>query len=123
MCIRIAAVLLIFIRCIFFEIKSGRYGYVFYCLTRSMFFMRTYNIHPQWYNVPLRLTEEEKRNPAKVLEDYFQCYHLHEVRQILWNWTLEVLSSAHGISCDPHERNNHLYFYEKMETLVEAAFV
>lgn len=85
--------------------------------------MRTYNKHPQWYNVPLRLNEEEKGNPFLVLEDYFQCYHLHEVRQILWNWMVEVMSSQHGISCDPHERSNHIYFYEKMEALVEAAYV
>lgn len=85
--------------------------------------MRTYNKHPQWSNVPLRLTEEEKRNPALVLEEYFQCYHLQDVRQILWNWMVEVISSPHGISCDPHERNNHIYFYEKMEALIEAAYI
>jgi hypothetical protein len=85
--------------------------------------MRTYNKHPQWYNQPLRLSETEKNNPFLVIDDFFQCYHLNEVREMLWNWLVEVLSSAHGISCDPHERNNQIYFYEKLEALVEAARV
>ena len=85
--------------------------------------MRTFNKHPQWYNVPMRLNDAEKQNPAVALDDFFECFHLNEVREILWNWMVEVVSSPHGISHDPHERNNHIFFYEKMETLVEAAFL
>lgn len=85
--------------------------------------MRTYNKHPQWYNQPLRLSEEEKRNPVIVINEFFQCYHLHEARQMLWYWIVEVLSSNHGISCDPHERSNQIYFYEKLEALIESALV
>lgn len=85
--------------------------------------MRTYNKHPQWFNQPLRLSEEEKQNPALVLDAFFECYHLNEVRELLWNWLVEVISSAHGISNDPHERNNHVYFYEQLEALVECAYI
>jgi hypothetical protein len=81
------------------------------------------NHHPHWSKEPLRLTTEQKANPLIAFDDFFECYHLHEVREILWNWTVEVLSSPHGISSDHQERNNHIYFYEKIETLVEAAFV
>lgn len=84
---------------------------------------KTYNNHPQWYNQPLRLTEEQKQNPQLVLDDFFQCYHLNDIREILWEWLTEVISSPHSISNEGQNRNNHFYFYEKIEELIEAAFV
>lgn len=85
--------------------------------------MKTFNKKPEWYNQPLRLTQEQKQAPVSAIEDFFECFHLNEVREILWNWMVEVVSSPHGISHDHHERNNHLYFYEKKELLVESAYV
>lgn len=85
--------------------------------------MRTCNHHPQWYNQPLRLNEEERQNPVLVINDFFESYHLNDVRDILWNWTVEVLSSPGNISSEALERSNHIYFYEKMEMLIEAIFV
>jgi hypothetical protein len=87
------------------------------------YFMRTCNQHPQWHNQPLRLNEEEKQNPFLVIEEFFQCYHLNDVRDILWKWPVEVVCSAGSISSEALERNNHIYFYEKIEMLVEAIFV
>ena len=85
--------------------------------------MKTYNHHPQWYNQPLRLTREQKNDPSLVIEDFFECYHLNEVREILWKWMEEVVSSHRSIASNPIERSNHIYFYEKIEALVEAALV
>jgi len=85
--------------------------------------MKTYNRHPQWYNQPLRLTEEQKHNPVLLIEDFFECFHLDEVREILWRWVTDVISSPNSISTDPLERSNHIYFYEKLEEVVEAAFM
>jgi hypothetical protein len=85
--------------------------------------MRTCNHHPQWHNQPMRLTEEERQNPILVLDEFFQCYHLNDVRDILWNWSVEVISSPGSISSEALERANHFYFYEKMEALVEACFM
>jgi hypothetical protein len=85
--------------------------------------MRTCNHHPQWHNQPLRLTEEEKQNPMLVIQEFFQCYHLNDVRQILWGWAVEVISSAGSISSEALERHNHFYFYEKIEALIEASFI
>ena len=90
---------------------------------KSNFNGKTYNNHPQWYNQPLRLTEEQKQNPLLVLGDFFQCYHLNDIREILWVWLTEVISSPHSISNEGQNRNNHFYFYEKIEELIEAAFV
>jgi hypothetical protein len=85
--------------------------------------MKTLNNHPQLYNQPLRLSDEQWQNPILAIDNFFECYHLHEVREILWNWLVEVLSSPHGISSNPLERSNHIYFYEKIELLVEAAYI
>ena len=84
---------------------------------------KSHNNHPQWYNQPLRLTEAEKDNPTVVFENFFECYHLNEVRQILWEWLVEVISSHNSISQEGRERNNHIFFYEKLEELLEACFI
>lgn len=84
---------------------------------------KTHNNHPQWYNQPLRLSKEEKRDPLLVLDDFFECYHLNDVRQILWQWLTTVISSHQSISNDALDRDNHLYFYEKIEEIIEAAYV
>lgn len=85
--------------------------------------MKSTNNHPQWFNQPLRLSKEEKHNPHMVIDDFFDCYHLKDVRQILWRWLVTVISSSLSISSEPLERGNHFYFYEKLEQLVEAALV
>jgi len=84
---------------------------------------KTHNKHPQWYNQPLRLTKEQKQDPLPVLDDFFECYHLNEVRIILWEWLTEVVSSPRSISGDSLDRSNHIYFYEKIEGVIEAVFV
>ena len=85
--------------------------------------MRTCNNHPLWHNQPLRLNEEEIKNPMLVIEEFFQCYHLNDARSQFWNWLVEVISSPGSISSEATERNNHFYFYEKMEMLIEACFI
>jgi hypothetical protein len=84
---------------------------------------KTYNKHPQWYNQPLRLTEEQLENPLLTFDDFFQCYHLNETREALWQWLTAVISSPGSVSSEPLERSNHMYFYEKLEELIEAAFI
>ena len=85
--------------------------------------MRTLNKHPDWYNQPLRLSEEERENPRLIIENFFESYHLQEVREILWNWMVEIVSSSRSIAQEGKQRNDHIYFYEKIETLVEAVYL
>jgi hypothetical protein len=85
--------------------------------------MRSVNKHPEWHHQPLRLSEEEREDPRLVIEQFFECYHLQEVREILWNWMVEIVSSSRSIAQEGRQRNDHIYFYEKIETLVEAAFM
>jgi hypothetical protein len=92
-------------------------------LTSVNFSGKSHNLYLHWHNQPLRLTSEQTQKPETVLDDFFQCYHLHEVREILWQWLTEAVSSPNSHSGDHHERNNYMFFYEKMETLVEAAWI
>ena len=85
--------------------------------------MRSLNKHPDWHNQPLRLSEEECKDPRLVIEQFFESYHLQEVRETLWNWMVEIVSSSRSIAQEGRQRNDHIYFYEKIETLVEAAFL
>lgn len=85
--------------------------------------MRTCNYHPQLCNQPLRLTEEQRQNPLLVIKDFFECYHLSDFRGIIWNWMVEVITSEGSISIEALERSNHIYFYEKIELLVEACYI
>lgn len=85
--------------------------------------MRTCNHQLQLCNIPLRLKEEEIKDPLLVLKEFFECYHLNDTRHVLWNWAVEVLSSQGSISSEPLERSNHLYFYEKLEALIEACYI
>ena len=58
-----------------------------------------------------------------VIEEFFQCYHLNDARSQFWSWLVEVVSSPGSISSEATERNNHFYFYEKTEMLIEACFI
>lgn len=91
--------------------------------SQSSFTGKAHNKHPHWHNVPLRLSEEQKQNPVLVLNEFFESFHLNEVREIMWAWMVEVVSSPHSISQDANERSNHVFFYEKMEEVVEACWI
>lgn len=84
---------------------------------------KAHNNHPQWYNQPLRLNKDQKRDPLLVMEEFFQCYHLNETRQTLWEWLTEVVSSSQSNFNGIDDRNDDMFFYEKIEELIEAAFV
>lgn len=58
-----------------------------------------------------------------VLNDFFECYHLNDVRDLFWKWLVEVLSSPGSISAEALERGNSIFFYEKIELLIEACYI
>ncbi|WP_207515966.1 hypothetical protein [Longitalea luteola] len=91
--------------------------------SRTRFSGKSHNHHPQWSNQPIRLIEKEKRDPLLVLDDFFECYHLRDVREKLWEWVSEVVTSPNEIASEPLERSSNLYFYEKVEGLIEAAHI
>jgi hypothetical protein len=85
--------------------------------------MKTHNNNPSWHSQPLRLTPEQTQTPKLVLDDFFQCYQLQDIREIMWQWLTAAVSSPGSHANDHHEHNNYMFFYEKMESLIEAAWV
>jgi hypothetical protein len=84
--------------------------------------MRTVNSHPSLKDQPLRLTEKEMQNPYGALEDFFSCFQLQYTREMLWNWLVVAMSSEADIYSSGESRSNLVYFYEKLELLIEAAY-
>lgn len=85
--------------------------------------MRTFNKLPHWQDQLLRLTEADKQNPCFVLDDFFSFFHLQDMREILWDWLTTALSTDSGRYSTAFERSNLLFAYEKLELLVEAAYL
>jgi hypothetical protein len=85
--------------------------------------MSPFQLHSEFYNHPIRLTEEQRENPSDVLTEFFSDYSLSEVRDIL-NANAEVC-----LTCDMHpfeageRRANFMHFQQKIELLLEAAFL
>lgn len=84
--------------------------------------MRTVNTHPTWENQPLRLTEEEKQNLYGVVEEFYRCFHLQDMREMLWDWLVAALSCEHSTYNTGHARSNLIFIYEKTELLIEATY-
>jgi hypothetical protein len=85
--------------------------------------MSPFQLHSEFYNQPIQLTEEQHGNPSNVLDDFFTDYSLSEVRDILSS-NAEVC-----LTCDIHpydageKRADFLQFQKKLELLLEAAFL
>ena len=85
--------------------------------------MKHYNQHPQFYDKPVCLSEEDKAAPQEVIRNFFQDYKLSELRQSLHD-IKEV-----GMTCDlyPYDsgesRATLLLFCDRVEELLEAAFL
>lgn len=84
--------------------------------------MQTAKLGRKWRYRTIRLNAHERHNPLEVMDEFFACFDLNDVRNTLWDWLVEVLSSDGGLSEPGRIRSNQIYFYGKLETLVEAAF-
>lgn len=71
---------------------------------------------------PRKLSKEEIADPYEVIHDFFSFAHLPSIRNHLWELLrLTVSGSYHKQS--RINRTNVLFFYEKLETLVEAVHI
>ena len=85
--------------------------------------MSLFQQHPKFFNNPIRLTEEEKMAPIKVIIDFFTDYNLSEVREINQNIDHICLTSDAPPFDDPEERDNLLSYRESEEKVIEAALI
>lgn len=85
--------------------------------------MNHFQHHPVFYNRPIRLSEEEQANPLEVLQDFFFCNRLHELRELLWNMVANSLCVPDSVFDKAIERQNLLGLYQDLERVLEAALL
>ncbi len=85
--------------------------------------MSHFQQHPAFFNKPIRLTEEEKKHPIRVIIDFFTDYNLSEMREINQNIDHVCLTSDVPPFDDPEERDNLLSYRESEERVMEAALI
>jgi hypothetical protein len=74
-------------------------------------------------DVPLRLTGEEMKYPAKVVAGFFETFDLEDCREILWRAFSSTLCLDDETLGSDVTRIELLSYYEEMERLVEAVFL
>jgi hypothetical protein len=72
-------------------------------------------------NNPVQLTGEENQSYFIILEDFFNCFQLNAINEMLWNWLVVAMSSETGVYNSGVSRSNLIYFYEKLQLLIESA--
>lgn len=78
-------------------------------------------MHPEFYNQPILLTEEEKQDPLSVIREFFDDVKLIEVRIHLYNLLKVALTLPNTIYEEASERDTVSCFIKQLETMVEAA--
>jgi len=85
--------------------------------------MQHFRQHIAFYNQPIRLTEEQQQEPIIVIREFFQNFHLVEIRQKLWNWFETAITTEYGLFEEATDRSGLMQFYSQLEELVEAAYL
>lgn len=80
--------------------------------------MRTFDA--EVFRSAVWLTPEQVAEPIEVISDFFEHYHLFELRAILWELVFTALASDGDAVDEGRKRANLLFFYQKMETFLEA---
>lgn len=84
--------------------------------------MRNFELHPEFYNQPILLTEEEKKNPLPVIREFFGDVKLVEVRMHLYNLLEVALTRPNTIYDETSERDHLLFFIKQFEKIIDATF-
>ncbi len=71
----------------------------------------------------LLLDEKSQKSPDKVLDRFFDGFHLGEAREELWNWLVTALSHDGGLYDEAQNRILLISFYEHLASLIEAAWI
>ena len=85
--------------------------------------MSHFQQHQEFYDKPIRLSEEEIKDPLKVIDEFFSDYNLSEIREINHDVDRVCLSSDAPPFHDPEERDLLISYRESEEKVLEAAAV
>lgn len=78
---------------------------------------------PGLFDQPIRLGQEERRDPFGVMENFFDDYRLHEWRHNLWDMVAVCLTTDNAEFGEPDERGGLLQQYQDLEELLEAVWL
>jgi len=73
--------------------------------------------YTQLDNLPVFLSKEEIEQPQKVLAEFFDCYHLQNIRSFLKLWLHEALRPNEILQMD------YLTLHDHLLKLTEAAWL
>ncbi|MEI9807733.1 MAG: hypothetical protein WDO16_07575 [Bacteroidota bacterium] len=85
--------------------------------------MNIYIQNKTFYGQPIRLTEEQKKDPEKVFSVFFSDFDLYEIRERLAEWLECGLTSDNDEYAEANQRGSLLTMYERLEELIEAAYI
>ena len=87
----------------------------------KQFAMHHFNLHSDFYNQPVQLTEGEKLDPLPVIRQFFEDVKLVEVRIHLYNLLEVALTTPNTIYDEASERDAIVFFVKQLEKMGEAA--
>lgn len=85
--------------------------------------MSYYINHPEFFNGPVRLTQEEQQDPISVVSQFFADFSLSEIREINEQVTHICLATDMPPFENPTERDRLICYREYQERVLEAAFL
>jgi hypothetical protein len=85
--------------------------------------MSHFQQHSDFYDKPIFLSEEEKKAPLSVFEDFFTDYKLNEIREIHQHTVHVCLTSDSPPFHNVCERDRLLHYRETVEKVLEAAYL
>lgn len=71
---------------------------------------------------PVRLSKKQKKDPIKVIRDFYTWYHLGDLRHYIGEWVESAITTENPQFETAKERSNLLFFSRNIELLAEAAF-
>jgi hypothetical protein len=79
--------------------------------------------HPEFYNQPICLSDDQKKNPTGVLVRFFQDHQLCDLRDFFSQVSETCLTSDESPFDEARKRAEFLYYQRQMEILFEAAYL
>jgi hypothetical protein len=79
--------------------------------------------HQEFFDKPIRLSDQEKTNPISVIDGFFTDYRLSEIRELNQQMDHICLSTDSPPFQDADERARLLCYREDEEKALEAAFL
>jgi hypothetical protein len=81
-----------------------------------------FGTHEVWGRFPRKLTGQEAEHPEMVIDEFFEFANLSEVRWYMWEMMTAMVTGTYN-QLKKRERSNLLYFYERVEKLIEGIHV